>query len=123
MAYGHRGVEDLVPRLYSHFFPYSQWLNLADTTLEYDIKLVSFDYTQVEKPKTARERIEERRKAERQRKINEQLQGELQPDGSRIVNFRTTGDEDEDTVIELWSTFSHTLPHAIHSFHFRLLLH
>ena len=76
-------------------------MNLADTTLEYDIKLVSFDYTQVEKPKTARERIEERRKAERQRKINEQLQGELQPDGSRIVNFRTTGDEDEDTVIEL----------------------
>ena len=101
LAYGHRGVEDLIPRLLLFHSCIYFYRILADTTLEYDIELVSFDYTQVEKPKTARQRIEERRKAERQRKINEQLQGELQPDGSRIVNFRTTGDEDEDTVIEL----------------------
>lgn len=62
---------------------------------------MSFDYTKVKKKKTARERIEEKRKAERKRIRDEKLRGELQPDGSRIVNYQTTGDEEEGEVIEL----------------------
>ena len=107
LGYGRRGIPGVIPSILLRFFERSYYellllfYFLGDTTLEYDIELVSFDYTKVKQKKTARQRIEERQKAERQRKINEQLQGELQPDGSRVVNFRTTGDEDEDTVISL----------------------
>ncbi|KAH7824601.1 putative peptidyl-prolyl cis-trans isomerase fkbp2-like protein [Monocercomonoides exilis] len=82
-GYGRRGVPDLIP---------------GSATLVYEIELVSFDYTKIHKRKTAAERIEERRKAEKKAIQRQKLQGELQPDGSRLVNYKSTGEEE---VIEL----------------------
>ncbi|KAH7824899.1 putative FK506-binding protein [Monocercomonoides exilis] len=89
LGYGRKGVVDMIP---------------PDSTLEYDIELVSFDPKKKRPPPTAKERLERKRKHDKLEKMRAKMKGEDMGDGSTVVNYSGGGpgeeDEEEEDPIE-----------------------
>ena len=89
LAYGHRGIPDLIPE---------------DAVLEYDIELVDFQFKNLRKKLTAKQRLEKKKRAKKRERMMQRMDTETLPDGSQVVNFAGFGmsnEEEEEDKLDL----------------------
>ena len=80
LAYGHRGVSDLIP---------------PDAVLEYDIELLDFQLKK-KKKLTAKQRLDKKKRAWKRQQMMKNMDMETRPDGSQVVNFAGFRGDDSD---------------------------